>query len=37
LNVLDLEVGPGDYALAIKQPTIQFKQSAYETCGFFSM
>ena len=25
LNVLDLEVGPGDYALAIKQPTVQSK------------
>ena len=37
MNVLDLEVGPGDYTLAIKQPTVQSKQSPFETCGFFSM
>lgn len=36
LNVLDVEVGPGDYAVALKQPELMgslFK----ERCGIFSL
>jgi hypothetical protein len=34
LNVLDIQVGPGDYSVAIRQPSIT---GQHTQCGIFSL
>ena len=35
LNVLDVQVGPGDYSIALKQPTLTAAHLVHE-CGAYS-